>query len=374
MIDTVILISPKISDEVCNQVVKACQKKYAIDCESGEILYEFTAASLTNSADNRISLQIKDYDWIKGSNDVTASKVDCDRYLRVECSIHKQMLGHNIFGGSSDFKMCVKWLILHLNEVLECKLPDYKYWLVDKIDTTETYDLGSEKAVKSWFRHMNNAEYSRRYEKIQRYGDVGLYIPGSTTTLKFYHKGTEFWIHDRKKAKRILDFVQVNKLQDIANRILRVEVSIKSRKLKYLFGRRPFVAEIEDDLLKKIYDEEVNKILKGFNGDEKMIRKTEAVEKRLYEVYNERLAGLLLGTWMRLSTLGEKYTKSRMKETTFYRQRKQLLDAGITWLGTDIEIIDCDYPVDFKPVRGNECWMPYVLPEIQEKIEKVRAA
>ena len=191
MIDTVILISPKISDEVCNQVVKACQKKYAIDCESGEILYEFTSASLTNSADNRISLQIKDYEWIKGSNDVTASKVDCDRYLRVECSIHKQMLGHNIFGGSSDFKMCVKWLILHLNEVLECKLPDYNYWIVDKIDTTEIYDLGSEKAVKSWFRHMNNAEYSRRYEKIQRYGDVGLYIPGSTTTLKFYHKGTE---------------------------------------------------------------------------------------------------------------------------------------------------------------------------------------
>lgn len=371
MIDTVALVSPPISDEVRERVQYFCTKRVAYEISTGELYYEFTTADLRDSADNRISIRVSDNVWVKNPGDKTAHKVNSAWYIRVECSVHKQMLGHNCFGGSSDFQLCVKWLVRRLETLLDVILPDYLSWRVNRLDFAEVYNLGSPEAVKDWFRMMNNCEYSRREESVRRFGCTGLYFPGSSTTLKFYHKGSEFRKHDRKKCKKLLTFQQLERLQDMADSLLRIEVEIHSRKLKYDFGVEPFVSQITTEYLINLFDAEVFKVLKGFGDDMKYARKSDDVEKVLYENYSPLLAGKLLGTWYRLSTKGESSLKDKMPERTLRRHKKLLLEAGCTWIGSDVVICESSVPVDFQPVRTDRHYFGYCLQEVQEMLNKI---
>lgn len=82
-----------------------------------------------------------------------------------------------------------------------------------------------------------------------------------------------------------------------------------------------------------------------------IVRDAFAVERRLNEVYNSKLAGILLGTWMKLTTLGESHYKSNTPYRTYKRHIKQLRDAGVSWLNTDVRLEGKRLvPVDFKPL------------------------
>ena len=50
--------------------------------------------------------------------------------------------------------------------------------------------------------------------------------------------------------------------------------------------------------------------------------------------------------WMQLGALGERATAAAMARTTFYRNRKLLVEAGCAWEGSDVQIV----PVE--PGRG----------------------
>lgn len=382
MIDTCVYIIPVVSTEVLEAVKGLSLLKQALDCPTGELVYEIVTCDLRNSADSRIAITILDRMWTREieSDSLPGKpaasvpyKVKTTAFLKVETSIHKQMLGHNCFGGSSDYKALTRWLQVKLEKELHVLLPDCNYWLAKHIDVTETYNLGSAEAVKDWFSLMKDAKYQRREGKEHTFGETGLYIPGDSTTVKFYHKGTEFWVHDRKRCKKFISPENLQKIQDLANNLLRVEVSIKARKLKYDFGRLPMVCEITDEYLTETHDAEIEKILKGYGDGMKAARQSDAVEKILYENFKDELAGRLLGTWYRLASKGEKAVRQSMSKATFQRHKKLLLDSGITWIATDVIIADTLVPLDFKPMRGDRHHMNFVLPEIQKMLDEVAA-
>jgi len=64
---------------------------------------------------------------------------------------------------------------------------------------------------------------------------------------------------------------------------------------------------------------------------------------------------VLLSTWMGLSALGEEKMREKIGRRTFYRHRKLLVDAGVSWLGSDIGIVGGFQivPEDFRPLPSD---------------------
>ena len=98
----------------------------------------------------------------------------------------------------------------------------------------------------------------------------------------------------------------------------------------------------------------------------KTVRKQKDVRDRLLEVYDSRKAGLLLGTWHQLVTLGEKETGRSIASSTFRRHKQLLRDAGVSWIGADVLVVPrvSSLPADFSPTqrdpppsrrRGSRC-------------------
>eukprot|EP01035_Chromulina_nebulosa_P011614 gene11615-15520_t len=49
---------------------------------------------------------------------------------------------------------------------------------------------------------------------MQKYGNESIFVPGTTTTIKLYHKGPEFQKNDRKR----LAWVLTNAFKEVAPR------------------------------------------------------------------------------------------------------------------------------------------------------------
>ena len=390
MIDTCVFITAAVGKEIIESVIAHSVIKSAFDCKEDQLMYEIVTCDLRNSADSRISITLLDKKWTKEVGEMIPSKKDCEYHLKIECSIHKQMLGHNCFGGSSDFSALTRWLYFKLWDLLGVQLPDYNYWLAYRIDVAEVYNLGSKEAVQDWFRLISNAKMSRREGKEYTYGDTGFYVPGESTTVKMYHKGTEFRKHDKGRCKRFYTENDLALLMAMASKLLRVEVEIKPRKLKYdsfnnwcnenllsikrpddFKGRLPFVSEITNEYLKTVHDAEILKILKGFGDSMKACRTKDAVEQLLFEKYKPLKAGKLLGFWFRLASDGEKKIKNSMAEPTFHRWKNDLLAAGCTWLATDVVIAETKVPLDFKPMRTDRHWFGQTLEAVQQMLDSV---
>lgn len=352
MIDTISLQSPYISENIATIIESESVIRQGIDMRLGDILYTITTHELKGSYDSSLRIVVNRDKWVSSvcpvTNKTHTYKVSCEPYLSVECSVHKLILGHNCYGGTNDFHGLCKFLISFIEKNFAIKLPSYFDWEVRRVDYAECFDLGSFKSVQEWFRGINNAVYARRTP--YRYGLSGTYFPGSTTAVKFYHKGVEFVKHDRKRLGLFLDIQELDKIQSYSNQLLRVEVEVKSRKLRNDFNFNPTVKDIKVEYLQSLYEIEVQRILKEVDSEMKIVRKAEEVEKRLYSLFSSAKAGSLLGTWYRFTTLGEDYTKENMNRATFYRHRKELKECGISWMNTDVVLLDTSViPLGFTP-------------------------
>jgi len=374
MIDTVVLESPVISETLVNIVESFSTKYQGVDLKSGTILYQFTKGDLKGSWDSKISIKVMRERWGDDlgqhmrTGKVSVSKYASKPYLVIECSVHKAMMGHNVCGGPTDLEGSARWLIsliqkfvdeervktrmLHKTKTFKRlgKFPDSDLWFVRRIDWAEVFDLGSFEAVSEFFRGMNRCSFPRR--SVDRYGETGIYAKGRTTTVKGYHKGPAFRKQDYSRVKHFLKPDEVNELQIYANQILRFEVEIHTRKLRDDFGGTlPTVKQLTESYMASTFDREVSRLIRDSVKDSRLCRSAEAVEVRLNEMFTSDLASRLLGTWFRLSAHGEDFVKGTMKKPTFYRHRKQLQDAGVSWIGTDIILKEYTLiPQGFVPV------------------------
>ena len=353
MYDTVVLKSPPISDFIREQVLQFCNRYEGIDVFTGELLYTFTSGALEGSYDYRIRISVDDGEWVKEGN-LSPIKVHGYWYIKVECSLHKLLMNHNVFGGPVDAQASIKYLINFLNNMMFVELPTYDLWEVEKIDVSKIFVFNDKSICKRIMNNFRNAVYTRRKPQIY---DTSFMFAGSTNTLKFYWKGAEFEKHDYKRVNKYIaktydqaysvddgDLIQQHliplkiefeKIRDRAWRTIRYECSIKNRKLKELFNSDVVLVKMLNDALLFAYaDAELKKLIKE-DDDMHTVRRSDLVRERLFNLHGSSFGMKLFGTWSSLVSEGEQATKESMSKTAFYRHRKLLIDSGCSWLMTN---------------------------------------
>lgn len=371
-LDTVRLKTPYMDRNIVDRI-KAQGESYNRVCnETGEVVWEITRTNLRGSFDSRIMVKPMYEDCTKSRSGKPEWHVS-PPYLIVECSVGKAFYGQNVYGVIEDMPGTCEHLKTLLQELLGVVLPPTANWTVQRIDWAENFQLPYQ-AVQEFFEGIYHVAFPRR--KMQKYSNESIFVPGTTTTIKLYHKGPEFEKNDRKRLYVVLrGLYQQNRprnaptewanrqaagkvaaLQRLANNRLRAEVEIHAEKLEYDFGHKPKVKEITTEYLQAVFDKEIGRLLREGKGAVQIVRNSMAVRDRLEIRYSPELAGLLHGFWLGLATHGEDDMKKRSTRPTFYRRRKQLVDVGVSWLATDMQLIERQgqmLPADFSPVRAN---------------------
>lgn len=355
MIDTVVLESPYISEKQAKAIEYLSTLRAGIDIQEGELLYKIITGNLKGTYDSSIRINLK-RDKIESFYDTRHRKtyqklVDTKPYIVIELSLHKFILGHNIYGGSDNLEIQVKHLIEFLNKQFEITLPDYKEFIVKRLDYARAFKL-DKASIEVFFKGLNNANYPRR--RSLKYDDSGIYFPGFTTTLKFYDKGIEFKKHDRKKLRKILSPKEVMLLEKKAENVLRIEIEMKAKKLKDIYnGKLPKVKEFNIYYAYEQWEVEVMRVLKTSQESRKLYNTIDEVQRILYTTYSD--ANTLLGTWYRLSTQGYDTVKKSMPKTTFYRHVSKLKQVGIVWNHTNIQVLPNNLKCyNFNPLYSDE--------------------
>jgi len=117
-------------------------------------------------------------------------------------------------------------------------------------------------------------------------------------------------------------------------------------------------------------------LIREANCDLTIVRDSHSVLRRLQTVYPDRavLVRNLFATWTQLAGLGENFVKAGMAHKSFYRHRKQLLEAGVAWNGSDVLMGDTRgiLPADFVPVPGDVRSTSCEHPEVTRLLEEHR--
>jgi II/X family phage/plasmid replication protein len=414
MLDTVKLRSPALCEPVAVELERQCVRRSAVEINSGELLYELTTGSLEGSWDSRVSIRVEREEWVHVDREM-AVRVDavqhkqqasyrprgggwevrwrkgrdrrvshafggcsvkrrCEPYVLLEGSVHKALLGHNVYGGPEGFRASCEWLLDDVGQRLGVDLPPASNWLVRRVDVAEAYELPDFEAVEEYLWGLNSAQYPRR--SVARYGQESIFAPGRTTAVKAYHKGVEFAKHDGRRLRGIMGLAELLELQDKANRMLRWEVSVKARKLDEDHQGKPSVEQVQDSYLEDLHYREVRRLVREGEADVEIVRRHKDVRDRLLVKYSSRKAGLLFGTWHQLVTLGERETRRHMSRPTFYRHRKELVDAGVSWIGADVLVVPraSSLPADFSPTRRDRRRHRKEHPTVSAKLAPFRAA
>ncbi len=415
MLDTVKLKSPPLGEDQAAEIERECLRRSAVHMGTGELVYELTSGSLEGSWDSRVSVRVLRSEWVyvEPEKRVTVDETEhrykamwrmtgdgwqrrarkgrdrrvaevkpgysvlvlCEPYVVVEGSIHKAMMGHNVYGGPEDWLSAVRWFIFELIDRHQLMLPlPADRWEVRRADWAECYELPDFAAVEEYVWGLNSAQYPRR--SVARYGQESIFAPGRTTALKAYHKGLEFAKHDSRRLSCHLPARDLEELQHRANRILRWETSVKAKKLDADHSGKPLVSEISTEYLRKLHYREVRRLVREGEAEVKTVRKQKDVRDRLLQVYDQRKAGLLLGTWHQLVTLGEKETRRHIPPRTYYRHKKQLIEAGVTWVGSDVLVVPkaSSLPADFSPTERSPYRLAGEDPAVVAQLAPYRAA
>jgi len=367
LIDTVCFLTPVIPALYIEKIKRNLKIYSCIDCSTGEILYNFSTGTVKGSYDSSINV-----------------KINQDNTVKITCSIHKVLLGYNIAYGSDNLVLLANCLKKILYDFLEVKFPDVMSWQILQVDYTLTFDLHSQDNVEHYINSLQNVHYARRIVKHYNFfNNNGLQIPGATTTIKFYDKQKEFFEHDYKKVKNVAGQCVADNLLTLCKGLLRIEVSIRSRKLKQIFKNTVYrkdlyklfkktsdefgiksvqaqnvttlfdknkvtLKDFQIDKIKKIWESEVLKVIKDKNNVV-LVNKDNLVLDRLNGLFSSKKVSSLYAFWTLLSTRGETYVRSVYKKTTFYRLRKDLVEAGISWKDTNIYIRTEHNVINFVP-------------------------
>lgn len=366
--DTIKLRSPYMDESAMRQIEQQCILRSGMHLGTGELLYELFTGDLLGSWDSRISLKPMRQEHVADKNGRVRLE-PCEPYLLIEASVHKVKLGHNVYGGPDSFLQAARDLVALVEQLLDVALLPGDYWTVHRVDVANVFNL-SPAQIKAFFDGMQLLSFPRRSAKALK-GSASIYFPGKTTTVKFYHKGPEFKVHDYARLRGFFKAIfthhygpqpdnleraerKLRALQRLADRRLRVEVEIHSDKLQYDFGRNPTAAEVTDAYLQRVHDAEVERILREGKQGMDTVRTEEAVWRRLENQYPGRLAHVLHAFWQVMATRGDEKARERYSKPTFYRNRKLLEEAGVSWRGSDVVLVANDGLIlDFAPLRGD---------------------
>lgn len=384
MLDSVKLKKPLLDEREAALIEAQVQTMTKTDNGTETELFRFVGGNLEGSFSNNIAVNVKREVFKrvipKDGGKPHSIVVPCGwgfypngqpeprPFLTIEGSVHKAMVGHNIYGGPLDPVAACCWYAAYVCGQLGVNVGDLASWRCLRVDWAECFNLGTYEAVEEFIRSMKLASYPRRQANTYN-GEV--MFPSSNITPKCYHKGKEFQKNGRKAAVKHCGMEQAESLALLANGILRTEITVKSKYLKALLpgNAEMAVLSLSREWLEALHDQELSRIFHEGKADMKSVRAHDNVDARLREVYgsvNGR-AELLFGVWMQMAALGEEQYRKRVPARTFYRQRKLLADAGVNWIGSDIGIVQSNViPLDFSFRRDSPYRMTEELPAVAD--------
>ena len=389
MYDTVVIKSPEISSETVQKILTFCRLYEGVDIFTGELLYRFTSGELEGSYDYRIRLKVDNTEWIKEDSPVP-KRVETYWHVVVECSLHKLLMNHNCYGGPNDIKKSIAYLVRFLQEVMYISLPNYEEWEVKRIDVAKIYHFKDKNICKKIVGNLRNSYYTRRKPRIY---DTSVMFSGSTTAVKLYWKGPEFQKHDYKRIKKYIlrevdrswnkdncDLLQhklamlqkhFDKVLEKAYRIIRYECEIKTRKLKEAFESDTVLVKcLSDEKLHEIAEIELKKLMKEDDNMD-IVRRSDLVLERLHQLYGKNQANALYSTWTKLVQFGEQMTKDTLSKRTFYHHKKLLIEAGVSWTCSVVNLKPYSIVPDDFSFTSDRYVLSEVDPEVQAKLETV---
>lgn len=389
MYDTVVIKSPEIDQETVQKIMTFCRLYEGVDIFTGELLYRFTSGDLEGSYDYRIRLKVDNTEWIKEDNPVP-QRVETYWHIVVECSLHKLLMNHNCYGGPADIKRSIAYLVRILEQVMYVNLPNYEDWELKRIDVAKIYHFSDKNICKKIVNNMRNSYYTRRKPRIY---DTSVMFSGSTTAVKIYWKGPEFEKHDYKRIKKYIlrevdlswnkdncDLLQhklamlqkqFDQVLEKAYRIIRYECEIKPRKLKEAFETDTVLVKIlDDEILHNIADTELFKLMREDDNMD-IARRSDLVLERLHQLYGTNQANALYATWAKLVQFGEQMTKDTLSKRTFYHHKKLLIEAGVSWMCSVVNLKQYSIVPDDFSFTNDRYVMADVDPEVQAKLETV---
>lgn len=179
-------------------------------------------------------------------------------YLTVEFSVPKYWYGHNIHL-LYDYVKAIQVFRELIQKQLNLALPEIETWQVWRADICYAWRCPTQQISEQILDSIKKLHFPRKRPHI--YADSVMFT-GTTYSLKFYLKLTEFFVHDRKallKANAKLEWV--NHLEKKADGVLRCEVTLRRKYLERkgiktladLNAKTTYL--INDDELKENYPE-----------------------------------------------------------------------------------------------------------------------
>lgn len=221
----------------------------------------------------------------------------------------KWMQGHNCWG-SDDPDLVVDWVrevaaVVGVEVDTSTSLP----WVLSRVDVARMFRLMSEDEVHRWLGAAAHQARSRHKEGSVPRGDTLYMGMGSRRwMMRLYAKGKEFRKHS-SKGDLVEDWA--DKMAAYAAPMLRVETVVRGMELRRLK---------KDDLA--VWTEDTAGEL--WSHYWRMVELNEMViDAAVEQGLPARLAGVL-ELWRRGENL-----KERFANRTFYRYRRELLDAGM---------------------------------------------
>ncbi|MEM4958887.1 MAG: phage/plasmid replication protein [Nanopusillaceae archaeon] len=351
MIDTIRLEIRGLSPADIEAVKVKLDSHLVLENETGLVRSEFTAGSLRGSWDSRISVQVRDYEFVAleqreqrikaigclsvvdcMSGPSMPHKVEADPYLVIEFSLPKWAEGVNFINSSLDLDLSRlvqfrEWLVLKFG----FDLPPLAEWLVKRVDIAYCFDMRSYHNILHYVKACRNLDFTRR-KKPQFYQD-SFFSSGSTTTLKAYAKETEFKKHDFKRiALRFQDKFIAKQVHELTKGLFRFEVEFKRRKLEQLqvFA----IADLSSIDWEKEMKTEIYKLIKGGKSG-KVFKFTEVLQMlRTADLKGKGItADSASAIWSAIVLEGDKYAKAQFGARKYYRAMNVFKDLDITVLG-----------------------------------------
>lgn len=307
------------------------------------VLAAVSGRRLLLSADGAIERDTPRIGSLPGSYDpnlwVQPWSIDGKPALRLEGSAHRHILGHNVYGGPLCPIKAGRYMIGVLGRYLGVPVPDWTSWSFQRIDLAWVFDAGSEDAALAFMVETGRSLHTTTAARsLPRSFGTCHYLNRS----KLYMKGPEL----RKHMPEHLTKSQRHELMREAASLLRFEVTFHRRDIARLTFTNLESLDLEP-LIRQAH-EKLNTFNRTTDDAMQTVRTTASVQARLHDLYSPGKASALMGTWFKLTTLGEAATRSNMSNRSYYRHLAELKTAGVAWTGTDIvRIHSLAFPEDF---------------------------
>lgn len=327
--------------------------------DTGEELTRFCRGSLSGSWDSRISLSIKDREFVwmpdktcaKGGRTVLMS---CEPFLYCEFSLQKFLFAINCFTYSVETAFDGLYLFSEfLQDKIGC-LPPLEIWEVERIDPSNVVKFPDSQTMNQYLDLLKRVEFPRRKMKSVVYQSSVMWV-GAGQSFKLYDKQSEFKAHDRK---RLNSFFQNSEISDmILDRLdgcLRVELTLRKttlrkRGIKYVF-------DLFDCDMPKMMRDNMDKI--GLKMDNMRVWTSAEVREALINHCSSGRARIsadaAFSVWVDMVVSGRTSARARSKKDKFYRATRIFRELGISTVTSLTESEVVIHPSQLTPYRDEK--------------------